>query len=276
MMKKITLLAVLNASLISLCAQEVQLGELTGQAGFVNTSNDMRIYYERYGTGDPLLILHGNSGSVKGRHSIITDLAKTFEVVALDSRCHGNSSCPKEDLTYENMMQDVHKVLEELDLKNVMIWGHSDGGILGLMLASRYPDRIRRMLISGANLRKSSLEPELVAFVDRYDDIPDPRLKKQVKLMATQTEIDVSDVKKIEIPVTLLVGDRDAMPLAHTLEIFYALPKANLAVFPGTTHFMEDRQDDIVDLLNEMQQPFKAPSTVDVAKHMARQIFGEK
>ncbi|MEM9859082.1 MAG: alpha/beta hydrolase [Bacteroidota bacterium] len=205
MMKKIILLAVLNASLISLFAQEVQLGELTGQAGFVNTSNDMRIYYEQYGTGDPLLILHGNSGSVKRRHAIITDLAKTFEVVALDSRCHGNSSCPKEDLTYENMMQDVHKVLEELDLKNVMIWGHSDGGILG---------------------------------------------------------------------VTLLVGDRDAMPLAHTLEIFYALPKANLAVFPETTHFMEDRQDDIVDLLNELQQPFKAPSTVDVAKHMARQIFG--
>ena len=274
-MKKVILAGFLITSWLTTHGQEVQIGTLKGQSGYVDT-NGAKIYYERYGEGTPLLILHGNSGSVKGRHRIITDLAKTFSVVAMDSRCHGKSSCPEADLTYEKMMQDVHMVLEKLDIKDVMIWGHSDGGILGLMLGYSYPERINRMLISGANLIKSALEPELVAFIDRYDEIPDPTLKKQVKLMATQSEIDIEDVEKIDIPVTLLVGDRDAMPLEHTIEIFHALPKANLAVFPATTHFMENRQGDIVDLLNEMLEPFKAPSTVEVANYMAGQLFGDK
>lgn len=270
---------IIFTSLLIICltvsyAQEVQIGALKGQFGYLDTGN-ANIYYETYGNGPILFILHGNSGSVKSRHKIIPDLAKTFHVVAMDGRCHGKSSCPENGTTYEEMVEDVHAVMEHLGLKEVTIWGHSDGGILGLMMGYSHPKRIKRMLISGANLRKTSLEPELVAFIDRYDEIPDPRLKKQVKLMATQTDIKLDDVKKIDIPVTLLVGDRDAMPLEHTLEIFNALPKANLAVFPGTTHFMETRQNDIVDLLNEMQQPFSTPSTVEVANRMASQLFGE-
>lgn len=276
-MKKSALVLLLYIFLGSaLHAQTVQLKGITGQGAYL-PANGIQIYYEVFGEGEPLLILHGNGGSTQGRHHIIPDLARHFQVIAMDSRCHGKSDCPASELNYQDMAEDAHALMKHLGHDNYTIWGHSDGGILGLILGYKHPESIHSMLISGANIRPDStaLHAKLVEFVQRYEEIPDERLKKQIKLMAYHPNIPIDKIKEINVPVVLMVGDRDAVKMEHTLEIFEALPRANLCVLPGTTHFVShEREDQIVFWIQEMKKPFKQPSTVDIAEQMAKQLFG--
>lgn len=254
-------------------AIELETG-LQGYGNFLETAST-KIYYEVYGEGIPLLVLHGNSGSVRGRHHMVPDLVKDYKVILMDSRCHGSSSCG-EELNYQMMAEDANSLMNHLEEDKYMIWGHSDGGIIGLILGYRYPDRIDRMLISGANIRPdtTALENELVAFTNRYAEIQDPKLRKQIELMALYPNIELEKLKNIDVPVMLMVGDRDAIKMTHTLEIFNALPKANLCVLPGTTHFISsERPEQIIFWLKELTITFSMPSTVDVAEEMAKAIF---
>lgn len=277
-MKKNTLVLLLCLFCGSfLGAQSIQLDGVKGQGSYLD-ANGIKIYYEVFGEGEPLLILHGNGGSTQGRYHLIPSLAKDYQVIAMDSRCHGKSECPEEELNYQDMAEDVHALMQHLNHKNFTIWGHSDGGILGLILGYKYPASIRSMLISGANIRPDStaLQAKLVEFVQRYEEIPDERLKRQIKLMAYHPNIPIEKIREVKVPVVLMVGDRDAVTMAHTLEIFEALPKANLCVLPGTTHFIShEREDQIIYWLQEMKKPFKQPSTIEIAEQMAKQLFGK-
>jgi pimeloyl-ACP methyl ester carboxylesterase len=258
--------------------QTVKIGQLEGKGNYFNSS-ETKLYYEVFGQGDPLLILHGNGGSVKGKYNVIPQLAEHYKVIAVDSRCHGQSGCPDGDLTYEAMAKDIAELIAHLKLENVTIWGHSDGGIIGLILGYTHPAGIKNMLISGANLRPDStaLEPMLVRFGLRYNEIQDPMMRKHVKLLAEHPNIDPANLLQVKIPVMLLVGDRDAVLMSHTMEIFNALPMVNLCVLPATSHFVgSEKPNHIIYWLKEMKKPFSAPSTVAVAEEMARQIFSKK
>lgn len=233
-----------------------------------------KMNYEVFGEGAPLLILHGNGGSAAGRYSMIPELIKHHQVIAVDARCHGRSSCPEDDLDYFNMADDVIALMKNLGHESYSLWGHSDGGILGLIIGYKYPDKLKRMIISGANTRLSGLKPELQAFVKNYHQIPDLKLRKQVALMANQKEIPLDSIRKINVPVLLLVGDRDAVPMEHTMEIFEALPMANLCVLPGSSHFISnEKPNHIIYWIGEFQKPFSAPSTVEIANKMAKSMF---
>ncbi|MEP1181543.1 alpha/beta fold hydrolase [Ekhidna sp.] len=234
-----------------------------------------KLHYEVFGEGDPLLILHGNSGSTKGKHHLFPELVKDFKVIAMDNRCHGKSECPNGDLDYFSLAEDVYSLMDALGHKKYMIWGHSDGGILGLILGYQHTDKIDRMIISGANSKLTGLEPRLTEIMSNYEQISDPMMRKYVKLMMDQKEIPMDSIKKINVPVMLIVGDRDAVRIEHTLEIFKSLPQANLCVFP-TTHFVDhERPDDLIRWIKEFKQPFRAPSTIDVAEEMAKSIFSK-
>ena len=133
------------------------------QAGSYYDNNGTKIYYEVYGEGKPVVILHGNGGSIRGRAAFIEEFAKKYKVIAFDNRCHGKSGCPSGYLTYEQMADDVDKVLQHLGIDSAYVWGHSDGGIVGLLLAIHYPGKVKKLLASGANLRPDStaVEPGL-------------------------------------------------------------------------------------------------------------------
>ena len=118
--------------------------------------NDVDLYYETLGQGKPLLMVHGNSED----HTIFDKAAEVlkdhFEVYLIDSRDHGLSS-RVDELHYEDMADDIVKLMEQLDLKDVTYYGFSDGGILGL-LAGMKTDRISRMILSGSNITTRSEE----------------------------------------------------------------------------------------------------------------------
>ena len=273
-MRKVILVIVCLCSIILVHAQErIEVDGLEGKGYYLETDWG-KTYYEIYGEGQPLLILHGNGGSSKSKRYMTKEFAQNHLVIAMDARCHGNSTCPESDLDYFELAEDVYNLMEHLGHEKYAIWGHSDGGILGLILGYTHTDKIDRMLLSGANAQLQGLEPELIEIMSNFERIKDPMMKKHIKLMYDQKPIPVSELKKVSVPVMLMVGDRDAVKLDHTLDMFKALPMAQLCVLPGTTHFIEnEKKEQLIYWFNEFEKPFKKPSTVEIAEQMAKVLF---
>lgn len=251
----------------------ISSNNVEGEA-FEFTTDHSTLHYERYGSGTPLLILHGNGGSTRSIYRLLPDLISEYEVIAIDSPCHGQSSCNESLLSFEFIAEEITDFIDELGYEKIKIWGHSDGGIVALMLGYTIPEKIDRLLVSGANSRldSSALLPEIVGMINRYDEIAIPDMRIQVRLMAEQNPIPDSKIEAISVPTTLMVGDRDAVRIEHTLELFELIPNANLCVLPGTSHFLENPEY-IVTQLKQLNQPFRSPSTLDIVEKVSEQIF---
>lgn len=260
---------------VCMCLAQGTYGNNTQVGKFANV-NGIQLYYEVYGSGEPLLLLHGNGGSIAGRGNLIPNLAKKYKVIAVDSRCHGKSGCSKE-LNYEMMASDISLLLDQLHIESAYIWGHSDGGIIGLIMGYKYPKKVKKLIASGANIQPddSALEPFIVGMMKNYKYLPDTLMQKHVRLMVEHPNIDFSQLGGITAPVMIMTGDRDAVMLEHSIKIFKAIPNSNLCVLPATTHFIADEKPNLMMywLTEFLDKPFSKPSTVDWAKRMAAQLM---
>ncbi|MGZ3885707.1 MAG: alpha/beta fold hydrolase [Bacteroidia bacterium] len=216
------------------------------KAGGYVTSGNAKVYYEVYGQGQPLLILHGNGGSIKARARSIPEYAKKYKVIAMDSRCHGKTSCPPGYATYEQIAADANALLTHLKLDSVYIWGHSDGAIVGLLMAIHYPSKVKKLLATGGNLRPDStaVDPEAFTMVDEMKkNAKDSIQIKLINLLTEQPHIPVSDLHKISAEVLIMAGDRDIIRNKHSLEIFDNIKNAYLCILPGTTHYVYSQRE---------------------------------
>jgi len=279
-MKRLILI-IAGIMLVGVCvglAQGIPYGK-NAQAGSFAKVNGIQLYYEVYGQGEPLLLLHGNGGSIAGRANLIPELTKNYKVIAVDSRCHGKSGCSQE-LNYELMASDVNALLNQLKLDSVYVWGHSDGGIVGLIMSYKYPAKVKKLVASGANIQPdaAALEPYIVEMMKNYKEIPDTLMQKHIRLMVEHPHIDFSELGRITAPVLIMTGDRDAVLLEHSVKIFKAIPNSNLCVLPATTHFIADEKPGLMLywLKEFLGKPFRKPSTVDWAKQAAAQLMPQK
>jgi pimeloyl-ACP methyl ester carboxylesterase len=239
-----TILIIACLSINSLHAQQnasPQYGDNPKAGSFYN-HNGVKIYYEIYGQGKPMVKLHGNGGAIGSRPNLIPDFAAHYQVIAFDSRCHGKSDCPTGYLTYEQMASDVNAVLDHLKIDSAYIWGHSDGGIVGLLLAIHYPKKVKKLLASGPNLRPdtTAVDPALLPVLDKMWPMVknDSIQRKQFKLLVDQPNIKIADLKNIKADVMIMGGDRDAIRNEHLLEMYNNIPGSLLCILPGTTHFV--------------------------------------
>ncbi|MBC8569865.1 alpha/beta fold hydrolase [Zongyangia hominis] len=192
----------------------------------------IRLYYEKTGEGAPLLLLHGNGET----HEIFTEavdkLKEHFTVYALDSRCHGKSE-DTGSLSYEEMTQDAADFIGALGLERPMVCGFSDGGIVGIMLALKYPGRISKLVSCGANLDPSGLRAKYrVLFRLYYLLHRDPK----IKMMLTQPHIPPESLSKLHLPILVLAGEKDMIRPSHTRLIARQIPGSTLRILPGETH----------------------------------------
>ena len=200
-----------------------------------------RIYYTVRGNGPTLVLLHGGGDS--GEHSFVRQLdvfSENHHIVAPDQVGQGHTPDVPGPLSYTAMMEDTATLLELLKLKRADVVGFSDGGILALMLAVRHPELVGRLVISGVNIAPEGLNPENLEEL-RALQIPKPKTidEKLAQLWLTsptEAELNLPLLANITQPVLLISGDRDAITLEHTLQIFHALPHAELCVLPGTDH----------------------------------------
>jgi pimeloyl-ACP methyl ester carboxylesterase len=268
-MKTVIILFLIISSSFS---QTIGNNSLVGKKVFINGIN---MYYEIYGEGEPLLLLNGNGGSIRSRADVIPELSKTYKVIAIDSRYHGKTDHGDKELNYRLMATDIALFLDTLNIGKVNVWGLSDGGIMALLLAIEHPEKVNRIIVGGANYNPEGLEPELFQFVQMYKQIKNKQIQAQIKLMAFHPNITEAELKSIKIPTLIMVGDRDAIKMEHTLKMFRLIENSNLCVLPATTHFVtNEKPSQSIYWVNEfLSKPFKKPTTVEIAQKMAQQLF---
>ncbi len=239
-------LAVVSVAILTLCLSAGRAGAASAPAqqptewSRTNIHGHSIVYAVR-GKGPTLVLLHGGGDS--GEHSFERQLdvfSEHHHLVAPDQVGQGHTPDVPGPLSYTGMMEDTATLLKKLGLKHVDIVGFSDGGILALMLAVRHPELVRRLVISGVNIAPDGLKPEDLEGL-RAMQIPKPKTidEKLAHLWLTsptESELSLSLLAKIDKPVLVISGDRDAITLEHTLKIFHALPDAELCVLPGTDH----------------------------------------
>ena len=193
--------------------------------------NGIEMYYEKYGEGRPLVLVHGNSMD----HTVFKDsiwlLRRHFTVYAVDSRGHGLSS-KVDELHYSDMADDMVAFMDQLDLKDVVYFGHSDGAIIGLLTAMR-TDRISLLLPGSANLTPEGVVPWLRAGVKAvYALTKDPKML----MMLTEPEITPEELATIKVPTVVIAGSKDVVDEKDTRLIAESIPGAKLRLFEGEGH----------------------------------------
>ena len=218
------------------------------QAGRTFVHDGVKLYYEVYGKGEPLLLVHGNGGSISDFRRQIPFFSKNFKVIAMDSRNQGKSGDGVGKLTYEVMADDLAALIEHLKLGSVYVLGWSDGAIEGLLLAMRHPLKVKKLAAMAANLNPTdeAVSAEVVeAFkplIDAANAAPDTsqsrREKRVMALLLSEPNIDPKRLSAITAPTLVLAGDRDVIRDEHTLAIYRHIANSQLAILPNSTHMV--------------------------------------
>ncbi|GGH30414.1 alpha/beta hydrolase [Dyadobacter endophyticus] len=216
------------------------------KAGHFAELRGVKLYYEMYGAGAPVLFIHGNGGSMHDFKHQLLAFAKSNKVILVDSRAHGKSKDAGDSLSYEMMADDIHALLEHLKVDSCNVVGWSDGGINALLLALRHPGKVRKLAATGANLWPDStaLDPWVYKKILEWDadlaiQTSDPvkrNQKKLMHLMAVQPNITLEQLHKIHCPSLIIGGDHDVIIPEHTVQIARAIPKSYLWILPNSGH----------------------------------------
>ena len=204
------------------------------------------MYYEIYGEGKPLLIIHGNGGSIYNFLYQVPYFSKTYKVILADSRAQGKSVDAGDSLSYEMMTDDLNALLDTLHLDSCYVIGWSDGGINGLLLAMRHPDKVKKLAVTGANLwpDTTAVDPFVYNWAIGYNDTlkkmeQTPKVKNDRKLaylLSYEPHISIEQLKKIQCPTLVIGGDHDVLLPRHTLLIAESISKSYLWILPNSGH----------------------------------------
>jgi len=238
---------------------KIEYGNNKAAGRYLNTRG-FNMYYEVYGSGKPLLFIHGNGGSISAFTNNIPFFAKQYKIIAVDSRAHGKSVDPSDSLSFEMMADDFNALLDTLHLDSCYVIGWSDGGINGLLLAIRHPDKVKKLATTGANLTPDTLG--LTPYV--YNLVKNgsaelrakkqtPEVKNQLKISDLdlyQPNITLDQLHTIQCPTLVIGGDHDVIPVLHTVQIAQNIPMSYLWIIPNSGHstpvFKKDQFNKII------------------------------
>ena len=192
----------------------------------------IELYYKTSGQGEPIILLHGNSQDHTIFRVLRHKLNTNYTVYAIDSRDHGKSSRVKR-LDYISKMEDVAEFIRILALHKPIVYGFSDGGIIGLLLAIHHPDLLSKLIISGANINPDGIKPFFVLLMKIWYFFT---RSNKVKLMLTQPDIKEDDLYSIETPTLILAGRKDVIKEEHTKLIARSIPGSVLKILEGEDH----------------------------------------
>jgi pimeloyl-ACP methyl ester carboxylesterase len=235
--------------------------------------NGLRLYYEIYGNGEPLVLLHGGLGAIEMFGANLPVLAQTRQVIAVDLQGHGRTADIDRPLNIEFMADDIAGLLKHLGIKQADFMGYSLGGGVALQTAIRHPEFVRKMVVVSTPIKRKAfyadilsqqeqMGPQAAEFMKQtpmyelYARLA-PKPEDWTKLItkigeAMKVDYDWSDkVKTIKAPTLLIAADADLFPPSHTVEIFELLGggqrdggwdgsgqiASQLAILPGLTHY---------------------------------------
>jgi pimeloyl-ACP methyl ester carboxylesterase len=236
--------------------------------GYVDAAG-LPTYYEVEGSGEPVLLLHGGFSTIESWAAQRSALAEHYQVWLPERRGHGRTRDVEGPFTYDNMAADTVAFMEAAGTSSSHIVGWSDGGSVGLSLALRRPDLVRKLVCIGtpANLDglgsefrndadAMSLEGLSPALSEPYQalspDGPDhlPVVFAKIKhLWRTEPRMKLDELRLIPSPTLLMLGDRDIVTIEHAATMAAHMPDAQLAVVPGTDHLLVFQKPDLVNRL---------------------------
>jgi pimeloyl-ACP methyl ester carboxylesterase len=231
--------------------------------------NGLNMYYEIHGSGQPLVLLHGAYMTIDLMGEIVPALAGSRQVIAVELQGHGHTADIDRPLSYELMADDIAALIEHLAFEKADLFGYSMGGGVALQVAIRHPEVVRKLVVASASYTSEGMHPGLLEMIptltpeafagspikEAYlrsapnpDDFP-TLVAKMKRLDMEPFAWPAEDIGGIAAPTLLIVGDSDAIRLEHAVELFgllgggvmgdlAGLPKSQLAVLPGTTHFV--------------------------------------
>lgn len=218
-------------------------------AGHTFVHDGVKLYYEVYGAGEPLLMIHGNGGSIADLGAQIAHFRTLYQVIAMDSRDQGRSADSPDKLTYEKMTDDLAALLDHLKVGPANVLGWSDGGIEALLLGIRHPAKVKKIAAMAANLSPGAeaVGPEAIAMVNSMmAAIPaarkaTPEGRRELKvtgMMLEEPHIELTALEAITAPTLVLASDHDVIRDEHTVAIYHHIPNSQLAIFPDATHMI--------------------------------------
>ena len=208
----------------------------------------MELFYEKTGSGPPLLLLHGNGEDGTYFVHQVEEFSRDFTVYAIDTRGHGKSPRGTAPFTLSQFADDLLAFMDRQGLAQADILGFSDGGNIALLFALRHPERVRRLILNGANLDPKGVKPlvqlPIVLGFHFASLFKNPKARARAELlglMVDEPHIAPAELKKLTMPVLVIAGTKDMIQSRHTRLIADSLPNARLAMIPGD-HFIANKE----------------------------------
>ena len=211
------------------------------------------MYYETHGRGQPLVLLHGGGSTIEttfGR--VITELAKTRQIIAVELQGHGHTGDIDRALSFEQDADDVYALLTELNIEKADFIGFSNGGSTAMQVAIRHPDKVRKLIVCSSFFKREGIYPHVWNFISKGTVDLMPRQLKEAYLAINndqnalkamhdrdrQRMMDYKDwsedqIRAIRAETLLIIGDVDVVKPEHAVEMYRLIPKARLAIIPG-------------------------------------------
>ncbi len=231
----------------------VKTDSLTFKSGYSDV-NGLKMYYEIYGQGKPLVLIHGGGSTIEttfGR--IVPLLAKNRQIIAVELQAHGHTNDRSADLTFEQDANDVAKLLHNLKISKADILGFSNGGQTTIEIAMQHPELVDKIILASAFYKRNAVGPQ---FWDGFDhvklnDMPqilrDGQLKangndtmallnsfnKDVQRMKSFKDWTDEQMKSIKAPTLVISASKDVGSPEHAVEMYRIIPNCELAIFPG-------------------------------------------
>jgi pimeloyl-ACP methyl ester carboxylesterase len=239
------------------------------RAGHYVNAGGLRTYYEVEGEGDPLILLHGGLMTVETWDAQTPALASTYRVYVPERRGHGRTPDVEGPITYDNMAHDTIAFMEALNIESAHLVGWSDGALVGLIVALRRPDLVRKLVFIGQPINLDDARPEALALMEHVSPaILPPMLKdlyatvspdgpdhfeviaeKAVAMWRVDPGIPTSALEAVAAPMLILAGDDDFVSIEQAGAMLRALPNGQLGIVPGTSHQLLMEKPDIANRL---------------------------
>ena len=194
--------------------------------------NEIELNYEVIGKGKPLIFIHGNGEDLTTFDSLVEALKGFYTCYLIDSRNHGKSS-KTTSYHYDDMAKDIYEFIKILDIKKPSLFGFSDGAIIGMILAFKYPDLLGKLILAGGNINPLGVKKKFLKLMEEaYLNTKNPL----IYLMLNEPNLSDKELSKIVCPVLILAGQNDVIKLSHTKKIHTYIRGSKLMIISNHTH----------------------------------------
>jgi pimeloyl-ACP methyl ester carboxylesterase len=216
--------------------------------------NRLKMYYEVYGRGRPLVLIHGGGSTIETSFgNLIPLVAKTHKVIAVERQAHGRTADRDTEATFEQDADDIAELLRQLSIKQADFLGFSNGGHVAIEIALKHPEIAGKLIVASANINRDGMSPEFWKGMEdpKLSDLPQVYSNAFLKVNNDRAALERmferdstrmrkfrgwtdEQIRSIKHPTLIVNGDHNDIVLEHVIRMHDLFPNSRLAIFPGT------------------------------------------